>query len=109
MSKEKIIKFQGPKGEVELSEEEIKLLFNVTSTYLDLYIDDEWNQIDDYYHTALTHKDPEIMKSYGSNWHHLSDATQIQKLIDERFWKKPYHYNDHRFESAEIKNDKEVN
>ena len=100
--KENMIKFIGPKGEVKLSEEEIILLFNVASLYLDCYIDCEWDCINDSNLSAMTHKDPDIMEQHGDSWHRLSDATKVQKLIDERFWKKTYHNNEHRFETQDL-------
>ena len=63
--KNKIIKLNAPDGEVSFNEDELLMIIQVCHNQLDRNIDCDKDAIHDYYHTAMTFKDPKILDSFG--------------------------------------------
>jgi len=87
--KDKKIIFNGPYGEVTITEDDIIRLFEVANYYIDSYIELEHDKLVDENHSGLTYKDSDIARGHGYNWMRYSDAMETQQMIYEKYWKHP--------------------
>ena len=82
--KNKIIKLNAPDGEVSFNEDELLMIIQVCHNQLDRNIDCDKDAIHDYYHTAMTFKDPKILDSFGRLCRDTSLSMRTLKLLDEK-------------------------
>jgi len=82
--KNKIINLNAPDGEKSFNEDELLMIIQVCHTLLDKYIDCEKDSIHDYYHTAMTFKDPKILNVFGNLCKDTSLSMRTLKLLDEK-------------------------
>ena len=83
--KPKGITLNGPMGKVTFTEDQLLQIISVCHFQLDKNIDSDRDLINDSWHTALTHRDPNIMKSFGRECMDLGESMKVKKLLDDKW------------------------
>ena len=82
MTKE--IKLNTPFGEKTFTEDQLLMTLECCHTSLEDRIETQRMCLDDLFHSAMTHKDPDIMKSMGNTCFDLSLSIRTLKMLDEK-------------------------
>jgi len=85
MTKE--IKLNTPFGEKTFTEDQLLMTLECCHTHLEERIDMNRDSLNDVFHSAMTHKDPDIMKSMGNICYDLSLSIRTLKMLDEKLGK----------------------
>ena len=78
------IKLNTSSGEKTFTEDELLMTLECCHSSLDERIDMQRDILNDLFHSAKTHKDPEIMKDMGNICYELSISIKTLKMLDEK-------------------------
>ena len=78
------IKLNTPFGEKTFTEDQLLMTLECCHTSLEDRIETQRMCLDDLFHSAMTHKDPDIMKSMGNTCFDLSLSIRTLKMLDEK-------------------------
>ncbi len=78
------IKLKTPFGEKTFTEDQLVMALECCHTHLEERIVTQRDMLNDVFHSAKTHKDPEIMKDMGNICYDLSISIKTLKMLDEK-------------------------
>ena len=80
---EKIFGKKTDKTEPAVNEADFKKLIKVIDVQGRAWLDTESDMLNDSWHTALTHKDPEILRGFGFQCLDKADLMEAIKIVDD--------------------------
>ena len=78
------IKLNTPFGEKTFTEDQLLMTLECCHTSLEDRIDMQRDSLNEVFHSGMTHKDPDIMKSMGNICFDLSLSIRTLKMLDEK-------------------------